>query len=188
MVRMMIYKAILLREEEIPDFEHLQGTVKNSLSVDHHLKEKTKNELELILASGGALVAVIDESGGLVAQCSIAPAYYKDEAVPAAERSLTMVFGSYACLPEHRGKGVTRILLDKAFRVATERGFEQFWATVSQSNTHSKESLERLGFELAGKGTGKQGDLEYPVYYMKRAVSQGCAAASPMVASGLEMA
>lgn len=58
--------------------------------------------------------------------------------------------GDMAVLPEARGRGLGRWLLDGALAEAARRGAKRVYLEVRESNTAARRLYERAGFERAG--------------------------------------
>jgi GNAT superfamily N-acetyltransferase len=71
-----------------------------------------------------------------------APAYgFVDEATPEL---------AIGCLPNHRGQGIGRLLLEALFEAAHGAGFERLSLSVSTANERAVRLYRRLGFQPVG--------------------------------------
>lgn len=59
--------------------------------------------------------------------------------------------GSIALLPESRGLGIGKLLLEKAEALAKEQSFTKISLTVREDNPKARQLYERVGYQVAGK-------------------------------------
>ena len=65
---------------------------------------------------------------------------------------------AFEVVDAHQGRGLGAVLLDTITTVALARGVRRVQATVGAGNTRSRALLERVGLQLAGRGSVLEGE------------------------------
>lgn len=81
--------------------------------------------------------------------------------------------GDLAVLPEERGRGIGRWLLDRAMEEAAGRGARQLYLEVRESNEAARRMYERAGFSVAGIRPGYYSEPREDAILMTRSLTIG---------------
>jgi putative acetyltransferase len=120
------------------------------------------DELSQVFQAPGSIYYVALLEGQVIGGAGV----YPTEGLPAGTAELVKMY----LLPQARGKGYARILIDKCFAFAQQYGYEQLYLETMPELAHAVRIYEKLGFTSLSAPLGNSGHY-YCTIWMQKAVA-----------------
>lgn len=128
-------ETLLSFEQALIDFERpLDATIKDGDIHYYNLEN---------MISAASVEIVVAESGGEIVGCGYASI---EDSKPYLTHRQHAYLGFMYVVPEHRGKGVNRLIIDKLKQWSVSKGVTQMRLEVFASNPAAIKAYEKVGF------------------------------------------
>ena len=121
--------------------------------------DPTTDDLYALFQTPGSVYWLAEENGKLVGGCGL----YATAGLPDGCAELVKLY----LLPEYRGKGIGRMLIEKTFESAGELGYTQLYLESMPELSKAIGMYEKAGFHFIPARLGNSGHFNCDIWMMK---------------------